>query len=100
MYKRQYLHALIRYNRALSQRNALLKASAGRELDREALEIWDEQLIECGQEVQQKRLDFLEDFKEVFREYYEPVSYTHLFRFVFEKASHNLVKNVSNPNEK
>ena len=71
---RTYLHALIRYNKALSQRNALLKASAGRELDREALEIWDEQLIECGQEVQQKRLDFLEDFKEVFREYYELIS--------------------------
>lgn len=71
---RDYLQALIRYNKALLQRNALLKASVGRSLDREALEIWDEQLVEYGQEVWRKRLDFLEDFKNVFREYYELIS--------------------------
>ena len=68
---RGYLHQLIRYNKALSQRNSLLKSSVGKVLDVEMLSIWDEQLAECGEVIMQKRAGFL---AEVFQSYYELLS--------------------------
>ena len=43
---RVYLHRLIRYNKALTQRNMLLKSAAGKFLDPEMLEVWNEHLAE------------------------------------------------------
>lgn len=71
---RNYLHQLIRYNKALSQRNSLLKATAGKYLDAEMLEIWNEQLAENGEAIKQKRVEFLQDFRTVFQAYYEDLS--------------------------
>lgn len=71
---RNYLHQLIRYNKALAQRNSLLKATAGKYLDAEMLEIWNEQLAESGEAIKQKRLEFLQDFRTVFQAYYEDLS--------------------------
>lgn len=71
---RNYLHQLIRYNKALAQRNSLLKATAGKYLDAEILEIWNEQLAESGEAIKQKRVDFLQDFRTVFQTYYEDLS--------------------------
>lgn len=50
-----YYYALQRYQRALRQRNELLRAGA---LD--SLEIWDEQLALCGAEVMRRRREYLE----------------------------------------
>ena len=71
---RGYLHQLICYNKALSQRNSLLKSSVGKVLDVEMLSIWDEQLAECGEVIMQKRAGFLAEFAEVFQSYYELLS--------------------------
>lgn len=71
---RNYLHQLIRYNKALAQRNSLLKATAGKYLDTEMLEIWNEQLAESGEAIKQKRVEFLQDFRTVFQAYYEDLS--------------------------
>jgi DNA replication and repair protein RecF len=71
---RKYLHLLIRYNKALQQRNSLLKASNGRLLDPEIVEIWDEQLVECGEQVLKQRIHFLEEFRPLFQTYYERLS--------------------------
>lgn len=71
---RNYLHRLIRYNKALMQRNSLLKSMSGRSLDAEMLDVWDEQLAECGEAIMQKRIEFLAEFGEVFRSYYELLS--------------------------
>lgn len=71
---RGYLHQLIRYNKALSQRNSLLKSSVGKVLDVEMLSIWDEQLAECGEVIMRKRAGFLAEFAEVFQSYYELLS--------------------------
>lgn len=71
---RNYLHQLIRYNKALAQRNSLLKATAGKYLDAEMLEIWNEQLAESGEAIKQKRVEFLQDFRTVFQAYYEDLS--------------------------
>lgn len=73
-YDRNYLHCLIRYNKALMQRNAMLKAAVGKGLDREMLEIWNGQLAECGGFIMRMRKDFLEEFRAVFRTYYEILS--------------------------
>ncbi len=70
-YNKEYLFTLISYNKALQQRNALLKIFAEkRRFDRESLDIWDEQLIENGAYIYKERNAFFESFLPVFREYY------------------------------
>lgn len=71
---RNYLHQLIRYNKALAQRNVFLKSVAGKPLEVELLEVWDEQLAECGEVIMQKRKDFLRGFGQIFQSYYELLS--------------------------
>ncbi len=71
---RVYLHRLIRYNKALAQRNMLLKSAAGKFLDPEMLEVWNEQLAEHGEAIRQKRIAFLKEFRSVFQIYYERLS--------------------------
>lgn len=70
-----YLEHLIAYNKALIQRNALLKSFAEtRRFDPSALEIWDEQLIFHGVAIHQARSAFLQRFIPYFREYFSLVS--------------------------
>lgn len=71
---RGYLYQLIRYNKALSQRNSFLKSNVGKLLDLEMLDIWDEQLAECGEAIMRKRAEFLAEFSRVFQSYYELLS--------------------------
>lgn len=74
-YDRDYLYALIKYNRALSQRNQLLKDFARRNyFDAENLDVWDEQLITQGNIIHQKRLYFTEELVPVFQNYYQSIS--------------------------
>ena len=49
-----YLQNLIRYNKALVQRNSLLKMNAGRIIDLDSLEIWNDQLAEYGEKILQR----------------------------------------------
>ncbi len=70
-YNREYLYKLITYNKALQQRNALLKIFAEkRRFDRESLDIWDEQLVANGAYIYKERSAFFESFLPVFRRYY------------------------------
>lgn len=71
---RNYLYDLIRYNKALVQRNSFLKSMAGKPADSEMLEVWDEQLSEYGERIMQKRTEFIRDFSAVFQSYYELLS--------------------------
>lgn len=74
-FDRDYLEKLIQYNRVLSQRNTLLKQIAGNtSFDKDALEIWDLQLIEHGEAVHQKRQQFVTDFISIFQKYYAFIS--------------------------
>ena len=62
-YNKPYLEKLMEYNRALSQRNNLLRYfSENRTFDEESLEIWDEKLIELGTFIHQERKSFVETF--------------------------------------
>lgn len=71
---RNYLHHLIRYNKALQQRNSLLRTFSGKCIESEMVEIWNEQLAESGRCIMQMRIRFLQEFKEVFQSYYERLS--------------------------
>lgn len=66
-----YLDDLITYQRALFQRNALLKIFGERNyFDLSQLEVWDKQLIESGTSIYSKRKKFLEQVTPVFRHYF------------------------------
>lgn len=70
-----YLTNLINYNKVLNQRNALLKIFAERgNFDKEALQVWDVQLIELGVEIHSKRKEFIEEFTPEFQKSYDFIS--------------------------
>lgn len=71
---RDYMHCLIRYNKALAQRNILLKNTTDKVLESDVIEIWDDQLAVYGEEILRKRQHFLDEFKAVFQQYYELIS--------------------------
>ncbi|MGM0408852.1 MAG: DNA replication/repair protein RecF [Bacteroidota bacterium] len=74
-YDKKYLDQLIRYNRALTQRNKLLKEFyQNRSFDEESLDIWDEQLITLGEKIHQVRVQFIEELIPVFQSYYTRIS--------------------------
>ena len=74
-YSRVYLENLIRYNRALTQRNRLLRDFAvTRSFDREMLEVWDEQLIRYGEPIYEERKRFVNELQPVFNSFYTHVS--------------------------
>lgn len=70
-----YLNALLKYNRALLQRNMQLKQFAEtRTFDRELLRLWEDQLALNAADIHAKRHQFLEHFLPIFQHYYEMVS--------------------------
>lgn len=74
-YDKPYLEELIAYNKALLQRNALLKrfAETG-SYSHDLLEIWDYRLIESGNYIHKKRTAFLDDFINLFSTYFAEIS--------------------------
>lgn len=67
-----YLDDLIKYNKALLQRNILLKSFAeSHRFDPSALEIWDSQLIRYGERIYSKRREFLQHFISLFQYYFD-----------------------------
>jgi len=74
-YDKDYLNTLIKYNRALNQRNQLLKSFAEHNsFDPESLELWDDQLIQLGSELHKKRVKFAEELVPIFQYYYGIIS--------------------------
>ncbi len=74
-FNNEYLESLMRYNRALGQRNVLLKNfHKSGDFQPELLEIWDDQLIRNGAIIHEKRLGFVRDMVPVFQNYYNTVS--------------------------
>ncbi len=70
-YDKEYLANLIDYNKALQQRNALLKSFAEKNyFDSASLDIWSEQLIKQGTEIHRARKHLFGDFLPIFQEYY------------------------------
>lgn len=71
-YDNPYMQALTGYNKALQQRNAMLKSEE--EPDSELLAIWEEQMAMYGERVYEARRRFVERLVPVFRKYYEMIS--------------------------
>lgn len=72
-FDKQYLDALIRYNTALQQRNALLKQEPP-VMDDSLFEIWEEQMAHYGKTVYESRRKFIDGFLPVFQEFYQFLS--------------------------
>ncbi len=74
-FDRIYLDDLINYNKALEQRNILLKRFADKiPYDESSLELWNIHLCKHGANIHQKRKSFLEDFLPLFQEYFAYIS--------------------------
>lgn len=72
---KNYLQILISYNRVIKQRNALLKYfAANRTFDALNLKVHDEQLIEYGNKIFEKRKEFIEMFIPIFNKKYQFIS--------------------------
>jgi DNA replication and repair protein RecF len=71
-YDRDYLDALMRYNKALMQRNTLLKAEE--EPDEELMAVWEEMMAQAGTVVYEKRQRFLTEFIPIFQTFYAQIS--------------------------
>lgn len=74
-YDRQYIDALNRYNKALQQRNTLLKMEE--EPDPVLLSLWEEQMAEAGEHIYRCRTTFVEQLTPVFNRYYQLISDCH-----------------------
>lgn len=70
-----YMNHLIRYNKVLQQRNALLKFfAANRVFDPGQLEIFDHELLHLGEKIFEQRNSFVKQFSPVFQKYYDFIS--------------------------
>ena len=71
-FDKSYLEALIRYNKALMQRNSLLKAE--HEPDDELMSVCEEMMAAAGRVVYEKRNAFIHEFIPIFQSYYSYIS--------------------------
>lgn len=70
-----YLNYLLKYNKVISQRNALLKYFAlNATFNADTLEIYNHQLTKLGSKIFEKRDAFLKEFIPVFKERYKVIS--------------------------
>ena len=74
---RQYLENLLSYQKALEQRNTLLKHFfENRYFEEAQLQLWDDQLVRFGLPVHQSREAFLKEFETIFQSYFRLISPT------------------------
>ena len=72
---KKYLQTVIKYNKVLAQRNALLKYfAANRTFDALNLKVYDEQLNRYGSLIFEKRKAFLDEFIPIFKKRYQSIS--------------------------
>ena len=89
---RGYLDHLLQYQKALVQRNRLLKQFyEDQQWDEASIAIWDEQLVRHGELLYDGRKRFLEEFLPLFNEYYSWISNSG------EKATVEYVSNAEVP---
>lgn len=72
-YDKQYLHSLVRYNRALQSRNSMLKQEYS---DPAVMEIYELQMAEEAKYIYECRKSFINDFAPVFMLFYSRIAGT------------------------
>lgn len=75
-YDTTYLYLLTRYNKALQQRNALLKAESEglTDVSETVMESYETMMAQCGEQIFAKRQDFVTRFVPVFQQFYDRIS--------------------------
>jgi DNA replication and repair protein RecF len=74
-YDKNYIENLLQYNKALAQRNRLLKELGEQKgFDQDILEVWNDQLIFYGEKIFASRTEFIKDILPVFQQYYNFIS--------------------------
>lgn len=71
-YDHSYIELLSNYNKALQQRNALLKMEE--EPDSSLLDIWEQEMARNGELLFQKRLAFVDELVPVFQQIYQQIA--------------------------
>ena len=71
-YDKEYLDALIRYNKALVQRNTLLKSE--QPVEEELFLVWEEMMAQAGEVVFRKREALIREFIPIFQSFYSFIS--------------------------
>lgn len=71
-YDRSYIEALNRYNKALQQRNTMLRAEE--EPNYDVMSLWEEQMAVAGEQIYQKRDAFVKEMVPIFQRFYETIS--------------------------
>lgn len=71
-YDHSYIEALNRYNKALQQRNTILKAEEEPNID--VISLWEEQMAIAGEHIYQKRDAFVKEMIPIFQRFYETIS--------------------------
>ena len=74
-YDHAYIDALNQYNRALQQRNTLLKMED--EPDAEVMSLWEEQMAAAGESIYARRTDFVDELIPIFQKFYQEISSGH-----------------------
>jgi DNA replication and repair protein RecF len=70
-----YIDDLLKFRKALRQRNSLLgDLNFNRKIDKRQLEPWTELVIKVGKDIILKRMKFIEEFNDIFMNYYKIVS--------------------------
>jgi len=72
---RTYIDTLNRYNKALQQRNAMLKAEEDPNSD--VIAIWEEQMAQEGEIIYARRKEFVEQLLPLFQRFYDDISQGH-----------------------
>ena len=71
-YDRAYIESVNRYNKALLQRNSMLKQEE--EPDNEIISLWEEQMAIEGERIYERRKLFVSELTPIFQHYYECIS--------------------------
>lgn len=71
-YNPVYMESLLRYNKALLQRNALLKEETA--VDDELFLLWEEQMAREAEYIYQCRQEYIRDFTPIFQRFYNHIS--------------------------
>ena len=71
-YDHGYIESMNRYNKALQQRNTMLKLEE--EPDPEVISLWEEQMAIEGERIYERRAAFVKELVPIFQHYYEQIS--------------------------
>ena len=72
-FDKEYLRALVKYNKSLQQRNALLKIEE-EYIDDTLLGLWEDQMVESGILIHERRNEFIKKLTPIFNYFYTRIS--------------------------